>query len=192
MNKLIFSLFFLLFICIGSSKADSPDYGDDTSQIARYEIFDSLRLGRLGLGRRAWDYAIIGYNHMRSKNMLSNPRILTIIDFTLPSSKKRMFVIDMNKVRLLHVTYVAHGRNTGVDKALYFSNEPESFKSSVGFYTTKGTYAGKHGYSMKMDGKEKGFNDNADSRAIVMHSAEYVNEMFIQSQGYIGRSLAQV
>jgi hypothetical protein len=152
-------------------------------------IFDSLKLGRYGLARRAYDYAMIGYEYLKQKNKLTNKDVLSIVDFTLPSSKKRLFVIDIKKCKLLFATYVAHGRNSGVEKALYFSNEPESFKSSVGFYTTMGTYSGKHGYSMKMEGNEKGFNDNASDRDIVVHSADYVDEAWIQGQGYIGRSL---
>lgn len=156
---------------------------------AKADLFDSLSLGKLGLARRAWDYSKLGYEYMRSRGMLKNDDIISIVDFTLPSSKKRLFVIDIKNSRLLYVTYVAHGRNTGTEKALYFSNDPESFKSSVGFYVTHSTYSGKHGFSLRMEGKEKGFNDNANSRDIVVHSADYVSEIFIQSQGYIGRSL---
>ncbi len=153
------------------------------------DVFDSLRLGRLGLGRVTFDYALIGYNSLKVKGMLGNSRILTIIDFSMPSSKKRLFVIDMEQVRLLFHTYTSHGRNSGTVNTLYFSNEPESFKSSVGFYVTGGTYEGKHGYSLKLKGYEAGFNDKAEERAIVMHSADYVSEALIKQQGYIGRSL---
>jgi len=69
-----------------------------------------------------------------------------------------------------------------------FSNTPESYKSSLGFYVTQETYNGNHGYSLKLEGEERGINDNAENRAIVMHSAWYVNESIIRSQGYIGRS----
>ncbi len=89
----------------------------------------------------------------------------------------------------MFVTHVAHGKNTGLNKALYFSNEPESNKSSVGFYTTKVTYSGSHGYSLRLDGEETGFNDNANKRDIVVHSAEYVDEGVAKQQGRIGRSL---
>jgi hypothetical protein len=91
--------------------------------------------------------------------------------------------------KLLYNTYVAHGRNSGKEYATEFSNSPESFKSSLGFYITKGTYSGIHGFSLQLEGEEKGINDNALSRAIVMHSADYVNKKLIKTQGYIGRSL---
>ena len=162
----------------------------DTSKPTKADIlFDSLDLGKLGLGRRAYDYAMLGYNVLKAKGKLSNDRILSIADMSLPSGKKRFFVIDVKNYKLLFVTYVAHGRNTGLDKSLYFSNEPESNKTSVGFYTTLATYSGKHGYSMRLQGQEIGFNSNALERDIVVHSANYVNESVVRSQGYVGRSL---
>ncbi|MEJ7822845.1 MAG: murein L,D-transpeptidase catalytic domain family protein [Chitinophagaceae bacterium] len=162
----------------------------DTAIVSKEDLlFDSLKLGKLGLGRRAYDYAMLGYNVLKRKGKLSNDRILSIADMTLPSGKKRFFVIDVKNYKLLFVTYVAHGKNTGLDKSLYFSNEPESNKSSVGFYTTLATYSGEHGYSMRLQGQEIGFNNNALERDIVVHSADYVSESVVKSQGYIGRSL---
>lgn len=162
----------------------------DTSTPTKADIlFDSLNLGKLGLGRRAYDYAMLGYNVLKAKGKLSNDKILSIIDFSLASGKKRLFVIDVKNYKLLFVTYVAHGKNTGLDKALYFSNQPESNKSSVGFYTTLSTYSGSHGFSMRLAGQEIGFNNNAMERDIVVHSANYVDESVVKSQGYLGRSL---
>ena len=120
----------------------------DTPKITKSDIlFDSLNLGKLGLGRRAYDYAMLGYNVLKAKRKLRNDKILSIADLTLPSSKKRLFVFDLKNYKLLFVTYVAHGKKTGLDTALYFSNEPESNKTSVGFYTTLATYSDSHGYS---------------------------------------------
>jgi len=162
----------------------------DTAIISKEDkLFDSLKLGRLGLGRRAYEYAMLGYNVLKAKGKLSNSNILSIADMSLPSSKKRFFVIDVKRSKLLFVTYVAHGKNTGLDKSLYFSNQPESNKTSVGFYTTSATYSGGHGYSMRLEGHELGFNNNAKERAIVIHSADYVGETVVRSQGYLGRSL---
>ena len=158
-------------------------------EVTNKDVFDSLRLGRLGLGRVAFDYAMIGYTRLKSKGLLANSSILSIIDFSLSSAKKRLFVLDMKNYKLLFVTYVAHGRNSGTSQAIYFSNEAESFKSSIGFYLTGVTYAGEHGYSMRLKGYEAGYNDKAEERAIVMHSADYVSEALIKQQGYIGRSL---
>jgi L,D-transpeptidase catalytic domain len=163
---------------------------DDSSKLTKYDsLFNNLQLGKLGLGRRAFDYAIIGYNILKTKKKLNNTAVLSIADMTTASGKKRFFVIDMHKQKLLFVTYVAHGKNSGLDKTLHFSNEAESNKSSVGFYITDMTYAGKHGYSMRLQGQEIGYNNNAMERDIVVHGADYVSEAFVKSQGFIGRSL---
>ena len=162
----------------------------DTPKITKSDIlFDSLNLGKLGLGRRAYDYAVLGHRVLKARGKLRNDNILSIADLTLPSSKKRLFVIDIKNYKLLFVTYVAHGKKTGLDTALYFSNEPESNKTSVGFYTTLATYTGTHGYSLRLEGHEIGFNSNALDRDIVVHSAKYVDESVVKSQGYLGRSL---
>jgi hypothetical protein len=153
------------------------------------DLYLSLSLGKLGLSRTAYDYAMKGYNHFLFAGKLSNKNIVSIVDFSLPSSKKRLFILDVKNQKLLFHTYVSHGRNSGRETATQFSNAPESFKSSLGFYITKDTYIGKHGFSLKLQGEERGINDNAMNRAIVMHNASYVDESLIRSQGYIGRSL---
>jgi hypothetical protein len=169
---------------------DTVNPGRDTVKLLPHDLlFDSLKLGKLGLGRRAYDCAMLGYTVLKSKSKLPNANILSIADMSAPSGKKRFFVIDVKNYKLLFVTYVAHGMKSGLDKTLYFSNEPESNKSSLGFYITSATYAGTHGYSMRLHGQEVGFNDKALERDIVMHSADYVSEAVIKSQGYAGRSL---
>ncbi|MEO6684167.1 MAG: murein L,D-transpeptidase catalytic domain family protein [Ginsengibacter sp.] len=152
-------------------------------------LYESLDLQSLGLSEDAFEYALKGYEFLKNSGKLENDDILSIVDFSLPSSKKRLFVLDMENGQLLYHTFVAHGRNSGREFANQFSNRPESFKSSLGFYVTKNTYFGKHGFSLRLEGKEKGINDNAMKRAIVMHSADYVDKKLISSQGYIGRSL---
>ena len=151
-------------------------------------IYDSLNLGSLGLARQAFDYAIKGFDIMKAEGELVNENIISIIDFSKPSSKKRLFVIDLAHSKLLFNTYVAHGMHSGREFAKQFSNKPESFKSSLGFYETLGTYIGGNGYSLRLEGVEKGINDNANKRDIVIHGADYVNEKMIRSKGYIGRS----
>ena len=164
-------------------------YKDSIKEHNNDLLFDSLHLGKLGLGRRPYDYAMLGYHVLKAKGMLNNDRIISIADMSSPSGRKRFFVLDIKNYKLLFVTYVAHGKNSGLDKSLYFSNEPESNKSSVGFYITSSTYSGGHGYSMRLEGQEIGFNNKAKERDIVVHSADYVNESVVKSQGYIGRSL---
>lgn len=122
------------------------------------------------------------------ENDLKSP-ILTVIDFSLPSTEKRLWVIDPAKGLILNHSVVAHGRNSGELLAKTFSNQPESFQSSLGFYKTAETYQGKHGYSLRLDGLEKGFNDQARNRAIVIHGADYAKEEFAKTTGRLGRSL---
>ncbi len=118
----------------------------------------------------------------------NNERLLTIIDFTKPSTEKRLFIIDLNNQELIHHTLVAHGKNTGLNVAENFSNTSQSLQSSLGFYNTGEPYYGKHGYSLRLDGLEKGINNNARKRAIVIHGAKYVSEDFIENHGRLGRS----
>lgn len=132
--------------------------------------------------------AFKGYYKLKEEGKIKK-NILTIIDFTKSSTDRRMWVIDMDKREVLHHTVVSHGRNSGKEFAEDFSNVRESFKSSLGFYTTAETYFGKHGLSLRLDGLEPGINDNARVRDIVIHAADYANENLGKSQGYLGRSL---
>jgi hypothetical protein len=161
--------------------------GNETVAVAT--LYDSLGLNSLGLSKAAYDCAMKGYRYFLTTGQIANNMVISIIDFSLPSNAKRLFVLDLQKGILLFNTYVAHGRNSGKNMATEFSNNPSSLKSSLGFYITSGTYRGKHGYSLKLMGEEEGINDNAAERAIVMHAAPYVNESMIRSQGFIGRSL---
>ena len=146
------------------------------------------KLDNSGLIKEAFDEAIRGYDHLLHNNLITRPGLLTIIDYSKPSSQKRLFVIEMEKGKILFRTLVAHARNSGYNYATDFSNEEESHKSSLGFYITLNTYTGANGYSLRLKGCEKGINDNAGERAIVMHGANYVSETFIRNNGYLGRS----
>jgi len=126
------------------------------------------------------------FNLKASHNIRKN--ILTIIDLSISSRFKRMWIIDMNEMKVLHTSLVAHGRNSGDEFATQFSNSPSSYQSSLGFYLTGNTYVGAHGLSLYLDGVEPGINDNARSRAIVMHGADYVSDDFVQRYGRLGRS----
>jgi hypothetical protein len=129
--------------------------------------------------------AFTGYEQYKN---LNNKNILTIIDFSRPSTEKRFFVIDLENKRLLFHCLVAHGKNSGDTYAVSFSNVSGSLESSLGFYRTAETYYGDHGYSLKLDGLEKGLNDNARAREIVIHGASYVSDEFISKYGRLGRS----
>jgi len=129
--------------------------------------------------------AMQGYNHMEH---LKKKNLLTIIDFSKPSTEKRFLVIDLEHKQLVYHCLVAHGKNSGENRAISFSNQARSLKSSLGFFMTAETYSGKHGYSLRLDGLEKNINDNARSRDIVIHGADYVSQPFIKKQGRLGRS----
>ena len=134
-----------------------------------------------------FNLALDGFHLLKAKGLVQK-NILTLVDFSLSSNVKRLWVIDLDKKIILFQTLVAHGRNTGEEFARQFSNQAESFQSSVGFYATGEIYDGKHGMSLKLDGLEKGLNDKARERAVVVHGADYVSESFIKQNKRLGRS----
>nr|WP_315144126.1 murein L,D-transpeptidase catalytic domain family protein [uncultured Flavobacterium sp.] len=131
--------------------------------------------------------ALKGYYKLKEKGLVKK-EILTLVDFSLSSNTKRLWVIDLATNTILFQSLVAHGRNTGEEFATNFSNKMSSFQSSLGFYVTGEVYKGKHGLSLKLDGLEKGINCNARSRAVVIHGADYVSESFIRQHKRLGRS----
>lgn len=122
------------------------------------------------------------------KTQQRKKQLLTIIDFSKPSTQKRFYVIDLRTNRLLYHTYVSHGVNSGGKVANRFSNTVNSRQSSLGTFLTDTTYYGGNGYSLRLDGLTKGINDNARRRYIVVHGADYATESFIRRHGYLGRS----
>ncbi len=132
--------------------------------------------------------ALAGYSALKEQGKVTRDGILTVIDFDRPSVDERLFVIDVNQGKLLYSALVAHGSGSGENYAQSFSNVPGSRQSSLGFYTTGQTYDGKNGYSLRLQGLESGLNDNAESRSIVIHGADYVSYDFIKKHGRLGRS----
>ena len=118
----------------------------------------------------------------------SNNNLLVVVDYTKPSTEERLFIIDLRKKQLLISSLVTHGRGTGDLYATNFSNKNNSYSTSSGFYLTGNIYNGKHGESLVLYGLEKGKNDNAKKRTIVMHSAYYANKAFAEKYGRLGRS----
>lgn len=151
------------------------------------KLFTDLHLQEAGLSKQAVEYAVNGYQKLVDSGLVNNDQYLTIVDFSQSSRNKRFYILDMKNGELIRNTYVAHGRNSGIDMAKNFSNRFNSYKSSLGFYLTKSTYNGKHGLSLRLDGLEEGFNDNAEARGIVIHGASYVNSGRVRSS-YMGRS----
>ena len=150
--------------------------------------YHEWKLATAGLKEEVFNYAVNGFEKLKNKGILGNNAILSIVDFSQASDKKRLYIINLVTGDVVFNTLVAHGRNSGLGYASNFSNNPSSFQSSPGFYITGNTYQGKNGYSLKLKGCEKGINDNADKRAIVIHGADYVSENFIRQNGYLGRS----
>ncbi|PLX02277.1 MAG: hypothetical protein C0594_12130 [Marinilabiliales bacterium] len=130
---------------------------------------------------------MIGFFNIQSENLLQK-QLITLIDYSKSANTKRLAIIDIQTNKLIQTSLVAHGRNSGEEFALSFSNTPKSKKSSLGFYITSETYNGKHNFSLKLDGIDTLYNDNARQRGIVIHGAEYVSEQFIQNNVRLGRS----
>ncbi|MCP3924723.1 MAG: murein L,D-transpeptidase catalytic domain family protein [Desulfobacterales bacterium] len=176
-------IFFLFYGCGSDYRKEKIPPLTPESEIEIKAIYSESKLsGKLkyNIFRRA----VAGQKNIKLKNR----EILTIIDFTKSSSKKRIFVIDLKKRKVLFITFVAHGRNSGGKFAKVFSNKRNSKMSSLGFYITSETYNGKHGYSLRLDGIEKNINNLARKRAIVIHGASYANYEFIKKIGRLGRS----
>ena len=150
--------------------------------------YRAWNIATAGISTEVFTYAIKGFNCLSQTNKINNTDIITIIDFSKPSTQKRLYILNLTSGEILFNTLVAHGRNTGLLYPSSFSNKSSSYESSLGFYVTLNTYTGNNGYSLKLQGCEKGFNDNALQRNIVLHGAAYVNESFIQQNGFLGRS----
>ncbi len=151
-------------------------------------LYNMLSLDSLGLSKEAFLEAVTGYLNLQKVGAIQNAAILSIVDFSLPSFRKRLFILDIEQGKLLFNTLVAHGRNSGQVIATRFSNRFRSLQSSLGFYLTGETYNGQKGYSLRLMGMEQGINNNAYGRGIVVHAASYVNEEASKTYGRLGRS----
>ncbi len=128
--------------------------------------------------------ALIGYNQIKVKK----EGLIVIIDYNKPSVEKRFYVLDLYKQKILYETLVSHGKNSGKNRTLVFSNNRHSYQSQLGFFKTLSSYRGQYGFSLRLRGLQKGINSNAESRSIVIHGADYVSESFIKRHGFLGRT----
>ena len=151
-------------------------------------LYCDANMEESGLRREVFAYAYKGYLKLLEEHKINRSNIITICDFSQSSRNRRLYVVDLETRKILINTYVAHGRRSGGEYAKSFSNKWSSHKSSLGFYVTEMTYTGKHGYAMKLHGLEKGFNDKADRRNIVIHGSKYVGDDFLKSNKFNGRS----
>jgi L,D-transpeptidase catalytic domain len=140
------------------------------------------------LSPRVLDLALAAATCAQSRKLVAAPKTLTIIDYSLPSTERRLWVLDLQTGRTLYEEVVAHGRGSGGNMATAFSNAANSHQTSLGLFVTEDTYIGQNGYSMRLNGLEPGVNDQARARAIVMHGAPYVDPAIAAAQGRLGRS----
>lgn len=174
---------FLLFSYVENAKTGTKNMdrvlplNTDCLQLYKDMNLDSI------INYTAFEYAYAGYNRIDVKNK----DFMTLIDFSKPSTEERFYVFDMLNKKLLYATYVAHGKKSGENYATSFSNKPGSHKSSPGFYITENAYQGRNGYSLTLNGLEKGINDRAKERSIVIHGAAYCDTSF-NEDGRLGRS----
>jgi hypothetical protein len=153
------------------------------------EIYNNAQLSSSGLDLAVFQKAVTGFFNLKAANKVPQySSIITIVDLSKSSCTKRMWIVDLINKELLLNTWVAHGNGSGNDMASYFSNENDSHASSLGFYVTDDIYHGKHGRSLRLDGMDAGFNDNARARSIVVHAAPYVSTGTINVLGRLGRS----
>ena len=176
-------LVLLVLLLPGGGRTD-----EETGLLAEIDSLYS-EMGLKGrLDREVFTLAVIGYTNLRRLGDLKRITPLSIIDYTKPSTEERMFIIDIPGRKLLRTSLVAHGKNTGENYAVHFSDEPGSLKSSLGFFATGETYYGKHKYSLRLHGLEKEFNGNALERYVIIHGAWYVSQKFSDRYGRLGRS----
>ncbi len=183
----VLSIFLLLFIR-GIVHSDEPasdnKHYPNTEPLAWCNVVaDSILLSKEAL-ISAYENFLLA----RADSLIQNDSLMSVIDFSKPSSEPRLFILDVKNKRLLYQSLVAHGQNSGELFAQNFSNKPQSHMSSLGMYRTLNTYQGRHGYSLRLDGLQKGVNDKAVERAIVIHGAAYVSPSYIEQYGRIGRS----
>ena len=147
-------------------------------------VYDSLNI-KNKIDYSIFQKAYLGYVQISHKD----PGVLIIIDYTKPSNEERFYVLDLNKKKLVYSTRVAHSKNSGLEIPLEFSDDPNSYQSSLGFFVTLGEYNGAYGYSLRLKGLEENINANAEDRAIVIHGGDIVEDEYIKKFGFAGRSL---
>lgn len=188
------SLFLLPGIMLFLDLPDNQEFSVNNDPVIHKEVInnDEVRFQNLlqgsELSMQGLKLALTGFEKISNEYTDVNGSLLTIIDYSCPSVAERLYVIDLLKNEIVFKSYVAHGKNSGLNLATSFSNRIQSHMSSLGFYITGNTYYGKHGYSLRLKGIEAEINDNAWKRAIVMHAASYASEDFIQRNGRLGRS----
>lgn len=184
MRKFFISMAFIMLFLSYSPVSITGRVDVGVAAVSQTEaLYDEMRLDGI-VDYTAFEQVMQGYKRIDG----IRKEIITLVDFTKPSTQKRLYVLDLKNKKMLFHSHVAHGRGSGDNYATSFSNVSGSHKSSLGFYLTENTYQGGNGYSLVMNGLEKGINDKAKERAIVIHGADYCNPNFIKGAGRLGRS----
>lgn len=187
----LINLIFVIYSLNPAALPEIPDSppSDDFESIAK-AFYDQINFAESEtMNFEVFHTGLAGYYNLKKTQPLSDTKeLLTLIDFSKSSKEKRLWVIDLKIKKVIHHSLVAHGRKTGDEYATKFSNTPNSYQSSLGFYVTGKTYIGKHGMSLKLHGAEEDINHLAEQRAIVLHGADYVSESYVKKVGRLGRS----
>lgn len=177
--KYLFIALFFIYCSAASSTGHAPVATSSECE----QIYTEIGLQGT-VNYKAFEQAYKGYKEIKG----IKKSIITLVDFSKPSTEERFYVLDLESRKMLFCSHVAHGRNSGDNFATSFSNKVGSNKSSLGFYLTENTYDGSNGYSLVLNGLEKGINDRAKQRAVVIHGASYCNPDFLEREGRLGRS----
>ncbi|MCX2492227.1 murein L,D-transpeptidase catalytic domain family protein [Pedobacter sp. PF22-3] len=201
MRKYILGIFFIILslsfflLAMSDKKIAHPKNVTGVSTVikpsyAAYArtLYNQVHLKDSGLTYPVFEKALTGFYNLKEAGRLSQHALLSIADFDQKSSKKRLYVLDLARKKIILNTWVAHGQRSGDDETVTFSNKNDSYRSSIGFYVTGEEYVGTHGRSLRLDGMDAGYNDNARMRAIVIHGAPYVSQGTIEALGRLGRS----
>jgi hypothetical protein len=181
--RLLFALALAAAFATPAAQAAGTEAAHPSDKLVR-----SLLRQAPGLSSRVLKLALNAAQDAEEQGLVTRRNLLTVIDYSLPSTQPRLFVFDLAARKLLFRELVAHGRNSGDNMATYFSNDPGSLASSVGLFVTEEPYIGGNGYSLRLKGLEQGINDMAWSRMIVLHGAAYVSQAAVKALGRLGRS----
>ena len=181
-SKFFFSILFFLLASLVSV------HGEPSLPNVSQGQFSALLKQAPTINPQALQMALNALGRLKAAGQSVRSDVLMVIDYSKRSTEQRLWVFDLKRSGVLFQELVAHGRNSGDDRAVRFSNEPGSLMSSLGLFLTADTYIGKHGLSLRLQGLQKGLNDNSLERAIVIHAADYVSESVAQKAGRIGRS----
>lgn len=184
MRKLstLFKIAALIFIFSNTYANPASQNNIDLAKLIKATSAKGLKPEALKATLNAYTWAL------KHDKLGPNKDTLTVIDFTLPSYKKRMWIINLKQNKVLMKLYTSQGKGSGAVYATRFSDRAQTDESSVGLYVTSNEYSGKHGLSMRLNGLEPGINDAARRRAIVIHAAWYVTPHFVKQHHYVGRS----